>query len=419
MKLEIENYTCPLIMISNSRRNRKVMVLAPNIRNFSSVNFCPVTFGVAKLEKVNIKIEEFEDYTQIQTVAANKEIKKKYCRLINDMFWGLSGAKILTLDLNTIEALSAISCFLVYSPPPFYNLEYVKVPHGYNESSMPTNLRSYLLGCSPKATIVTTLPQKTKILHTEGVSLTDQTVVLQKPLTAPTKVLVGSENMHKTVCINTLDMRVQEEDLVQNSVVNADRVTKIIVPVQGTSNDQVSSSRGDSDVGSWQGHVVNSEFVCLLDRIMNKYPETFELFTTTNKKLSTMKLNMLGNSVSVFSEIPMTQVNTEMIAEQRVVFDALHKLGFNISWLVNRLNYIEKLRFSQPLLSELHAIDCHIDKAKDKLQNLQIRVDDTKTELQDLHTLHAEKMQQIQKALGTMGTNLVVGYIGDDLLSGP
>lgn len=263
--------------------------------------------------------------------------------------------------------------------------------------------------------------QKTMIPHTKAVSLTAQTVVLQKPLAAPTKVLVGSENMHKAACVNTLDMGMQEENLVQNFDVNADRITEIGVPVQGSGSDhdKDSSPRGDGDVGLWQGYVVNSEFVSLLDRIMNKYPETFEIFTTTNKKLSTMKLNMLANSVSVFTKISMTQVNTDMIDDHRVVFDALHKLGFDISWLVNRLNYIEQLRFTQPLLSELYAIDCRIDYAKDKLQNLQIHVDDTKTELQDLHALRAEKMQQIHKALGTMVMNLVVGYIGDDLLYGP
>ncbi|XP_074340832.1 uncharacterized protein LOC141678417 isoform X2 [Apium graveolens] len=393
-------------------KNHKVIVLAPNIRNFTSVNFCPVTFGVTKLERVNIRFEDFDE----ETVAEEKGTRK-YCLLITDMFWGLRGAKILTLDLKTIEALSYLLNILVNSPSPFFKLEYVKVPHGYNVSRMSTNLKNYLLGSSPKAAIVTTLPQKTMIPHTEAVSLTAHTMVLQKPLEAPTKVLDGFENMQKASCVNTLDMGVQEEDLVKNSVVNADRGTEIGVPVQGIGNDQVRSPRGDGDVVFWQGYPVNSEFVSLLDRIMNKYPETFEIFTTTNKKLSTMKLNMLANSVSVFTKISMTQVDTDMIAEHRIVFDALHKLGFNISWLVNRLNYIEQLQVSQPILSELHAIDCRIEHAKDKLQKLQIQIDDTKTELQDLHTLRTEKMQQIQKTLGT--TSLVVGYIGDDILSDP
>lgn len=49
-----------MTMISDSGETRKAMVLAPNIHNFSSVNSCPVTPGVARLEKVNIKIRGIE-----------------------------------------------------------------------------------------------------------------------------------------------------------------------------------------------------------------------------------------------------------------------------------------------------------------------------------------------------------------------
>ncbi|KAK1356131.1 hypothetical protein POM88_049387 [Heracleum sosnowskyi] len=185
-------------------------------------------------------------------------------------------------------------------------------------------------------------------------------------------------------------MGVQEELVVQNSVVDVHRVAQIGDPVERTRNDQVNSSRCNSDFGLWRGHEVNSEFVCLLDLIMNKYPETFEHFTTKNKKNCTMKLNLLCTSVNDFNRISLTDVNTEMFAEYRDVFAELQKFGFNISLLVSRLNYTE-----------------------------QICINDTKTKLQDLETLRAEKMQEIQKAFGTMVTNLVVGYIGDDLLSSP
>lgn len=55
-----------------------------------------------------------------------------------------------------------------------------------------------------------------------------------------------------------------------------------------------------------------------------------------------------------------------------------------MSWLVNRLNYIKQVRFSQSLLSELHAIDCHIENAKSELEEFQIRVDHIKTKVQNL-----------------------------------
>ncbi|KAK1399279.1 hypothetical protein POM88_009142 [Heracleum sosnowskyi] len=330
------------------------------------------------------------------------------------MLQGLGSARIftLTLHLRTIEALSAVSDFLVHSPSPFHNLKYVKVPPGYNESSMSTCLKHYLLGHSPKATIITPLSQNNNITHTATTSVTAQNAVLQEPLAAPTKVFAGSKNTHKTVCIDTVDMQVQEEQVVQYSAVNTDRARKISAPVEGTSNNRVRSSRRNNDFRLWQGHEVNSEFVCLLDIIMNKYPKTFEHFTTINEELCTSQLNMLCTSVNVFTKICMNQVDAEMIADHRAVFTALQNLGFNVSWLVNRLNFIEQLRFSQPLLPELDAIDSHINNAKTKLQDLQILI-------KDLHTLCAEKMQEIEKAFGTMGANLLVGCIGDDLLSDP
>lgn len=67
-------------------------------------------------------------------------------------------------------------------------------------------------------------------------------------------------------------MAVQEEHVVQNSVVDAHRVGRIGAPVKRTCNKQVSSSRCNNDFGLWRGNEVNFEFVCLLDLIMNKYP---------------------------------------------------------------------------------------------------------------------------------------------------
>ncbi|XP_017234938.1 uncharacterized protein LOC108208869 [Daucus carota subsp. sativus] len=361
-----------------SSNSGKILVLAPKILNFSSVGIFPIKFGAFDLENVNIQLR---DSAVIKTVAPSKT-KKIFHKQVTHMLVGLSRTKILALDSNTIEALSALSDFLVQTSSPFFMLEHVKVPHGYEESSMSTYLKWFLLGCCPKATIITILPQKIEII--EPASLAAQNVLPQGPLTDPTKVLVGSKKLHTKI--------------------NDDRATQFDVTVEGLGNDGVSSSRRDSDFGLWQGHEVKSEFARLLHNIMNNYPETFEHFTTSDKKLSTMKLNMLCTSVNVFTKISMTQVDTEMIAEYRDVFAGLQKFGFNVSWLVSRLNYIEKLRNSQPL-SELHVIDCNINSAKSKLQ--------------DLETLRKKKMEEIQKAFGSMGTNLAVGCIGNDLLRAP
>lgn len=253
------------------------------------------------------------------------------------------------------------------------------------------------------------------IPHSGEASVTAHNVVMEDTLESPTKVLVGSENIHKTVCIDTME-EVKEEQVMQNSEPHADMVTNVGALVEETCNDLVSSFRGNTDSGLWQGYGVNPDFVRLLDQIMIKYPGTFEHLTATNKKFYEMKLNMLCTSVVDFSKIPFTEVDAEMIAEYRDIFAGLQKLGFNVSWLVNRLNYIDQLHISQPL-TELKAMDCHIGDAETELQDLQIHTDDAKIKLQDLYTLRSEKMQEIQKPFGTTSTSHVIDYIGYNLLS--
>ncbi|XP_074347813.1 uncharacterized protein LOC141686669 [Apium graveolens] len=409
---ELENLTINVEM-STASHGGDITVLSRKICNFSAVGYFPITFEDSQLKHVDIKLWDSTKYKS----SSLKVNVGTYHSQLTDMFSGLGRARTLTLDMETIKVLSSVSDWYVGSPSPFYNLKYVRIPPGYRESSMSTYLKSYLLGNSPKAAIVTTCP-KTVIPQAGEGSVTAQNVVMEDTLESPTKVLVSSENIQKTVCIDTMEEEVQEEQVMQNSEPHTDMVRDVSALLEETCNDPVSSFGGTSDSGLWQGYGVNPDFVCLLDQITIKYPGTFEHLTATNKKFYEMKLNMLCSSVIDFTKIPLTEVDAEMIADYRDIFADLQKLGFNVSWLVNRLNYIERLHFSQPL-RELHAIDLHIDDAKSKLQDLQIRIDDAKIKLQDLHTLRAEKMQEAKKPAGTMGVNLAAGYAGYDLLSGP
>ena len=271
-----------------------------------------------------------------------------------------------------------------------------------------------------------------------------QNVLLHDHLAAPIRELVDSHNIHQNLSVNTVNMNVQEEHVMEDPVVDSDRVRRSDAPLERTKKDQASSSQGDKDSGLWRGHEVNPEFVCLLDRIMHTYPETFEHFTTKNKMLSAMNLNLLCTSLDNFSKVSLTEVDCEMIDGYRDICAYLQNQGFDVSWGVNRLNYIENLCFSQPLIPELHGIDCciegaktevqhqqaHVDDAKSNIQDLQARakinvqdlqarVDYSKTKLQELQTLRRKKMADIEKAFGTRGTNLAVGFIGDYLLYGP
>ncbi|KAK1358837.1 hypothetical protein POM88_043311 [Heracleum sosnowskyi] len=342
--------SCPLLLNLDIRTdfqyrsNGKIVVSAPQLCNFSSFGIFSIKVEALELENVEIKLKGWFKYV------GNVD-KKKYYQRFTSMLSGLRSAKNLSFDLESIEALSEIINIQASVSSPFINLKYLKLPKEYKESSLSSALKSYLLGDCPRATIVTSMAQNNRIHQTRAVSLVDAKGANQ------TDPLVG-----------------------------------------GVGNDPVSSSKGNRDFGLWQGHEVHSDFVCLLDRIMHKYPKTFEHFTTKNKKLCTMNLNMLCTTLNDFTKISMTEVSSEMIVEYRDVFACLQNQGFDISWLVNRLNYIEHLRFSKPLIPELHAIDCDI---------------------QDLQALRMAKMTEIQNAFGTMGTDLAAGSIGYDLLSGP
>ncbi|XP_074363860.1 putative F-box/LRR-repeat protein At3g59160 [Apium graveolens] len=418
LNLTIRTSFCHYAFICQS-----IVVSAPKLCNFTSFGIFAAAIGVPELENVNIRLNGWFQ----GLILADRE---QYHQWLTYMLSGLGNAKNLTFDSEIIEALNDISNLLVSLPSPFCKLQYVKLPRGFKESSISSALRSYLLGGSPKATIVKELPQHTIPLSV-AVSITDQHVALQEPLAAPINELVDTQYVNQSLSVDTVNRYVQEEHSVEDTMVDADRVRHDIDSlVERIDKDQVSSLRGGRDSGLWRRHEVNSEFVCLLDRIMQKYQETFEHFTTKNKKLCSMNLNVLCTSLNDFIKISITDVDCEMIAAYRDVFSYFQNQGLDMSWVVNHLNYIEHLRFSKPLVNELHSIDCHIEDAKTKLQELQAqvnnvkiklqdletRVDDAKYKLQDLQTLRTEKLTEIEKAFGTMGTNIAVGFVGDDLL---
>ncbi|XP_074380482.1 uncharacterized protein LOC141721443 isoform X2 [Apium graveolens] len=335
------------------------------------------------------------------------------------MLSGLGTVKNLSLDLESILALSEIINNQASVSSPFISLKYLKLPNEYKESSLSSALRSYLLDGCPRATTVTSAAKNNRIYETRAVTVAAENVVLQELLAVPTKEPGDCQYMNKIVIVDTVDMGVQEQDVMETSLVDANSGTQTYPLVGEVSNDLVSSFKGSRDIGLWQGHEVNSDFVCLLDRIMHKYPETFVHFTSKNKKLCTMNLNMLCTSLNDFTKILQDEVDYEIIAQYHDLFAYLQSLGFNLSWVLSHLNYIEHLRFSEPLITELQAIDCRIDVAKTEVQNLQAHVGDAIDNLQSLQTLHTEKMAEIEKKIENFGTNLAVVLIVGDVLSGP
>ncbi|KAL1832626.1 hypothetical protein ACET3Z_002277 [Daucus carota] len=152
---QLENLGINSPVSTTTYHSGNIIVLAHHIRKFTSVGFFPIVFGVSELENVNIKLRGSNGDEHL---ASLEEFKLYYTRVVY-MFPGLSNAKILTLDSATVQALSAVSKLLVQVPSPFYQLKHVKVPHGHKDSSISADLKRYLLGRSPEATIVTKLPQ--------------------------------------------------------------------------------------------------------------------------------------------------------------------------------------------------------------------------------------------------------------------
>ncbi|KAK1402909.1 hypothetical protein POM88_002514 [Heracleum sosnowskyi] len=153
------------------------VVLAPKLSNFSSSGIFPIRFGVCELQKVDIKLQDWagvggEQYYPpfismllgLGNYANNLTFDSKSIEVNNISFDDInngfvcfwSAQRLLIVNRILVAmALSKISYLLVGLPSPFYKLTNVKLPRGYKESSIPEALRNYLLGGSPKASIVT------------------------------------------------------------------------------------------------------------------------------------------------------------------------------------------------------------------------------------------------------------------------
>ncbi|XP_074340041.1 uncharacterized protein LOC141677858 isoform X2 [Apium graveolens] len=355
-------------------------------------------FEGSELENVNIKFWDCIDGTPSSSESKNNLTSFMLLRYqihLKIMFSQLGSAKILTLDLVTLQALSQIFYILAHLGCPFYNLKYLKIPHGYEESSMSRYVIRYLLSGSPSATIVRTLSRNDATPQMErAVSFITQCGVLEEPLPTTTVEINDYRYPYRRINFGVIDMRVPKENWGENSVLVADKVTQTEAPVSGASRDWADSCEKSNSV-LWQGHEVNSEYVGMLDLIKEKYPYTFQDLPKKNEKLLTVKLNTLCSSVNAFFKTSMAEVDTEMITEYKILFTTLGSWGFNTNWLLSHVSYIENLH-------ELNASDYRIDDAKNKLQELQ--------------TLLAEKSTN-SESFQTMGISnaSTAAYIGDGL----
>lgn len=79
-------------------------MLSQKICNFSCDGFYVITFGVFELENVNMELRGSTRCMTISPSETMKIYKEKDYRVVTDMLSRLERAKILTLDLEAIEA---------------------------------------------------------------------------------------------------------------------------------------------------------------------------------------------------------------------------------------------------------------------------------------------------------------------------
>ncbi|KAK1402931.1 hypothetical protein POM88_002536 [Heracleum sosnowskyi] len=132
-----------------------------NLRNLT-LNFSTriiTSFFISCPELVNLKIIAPCTTRTSGIVVVAPKLREVYC----------VGIFEVTLSAHELEnAHFTISDLYKLEPSPFYNLKYVKLPQGYEESSISTTLKKYLLGGNPRATMVTELPQPQAIDTTHG-----------------------------------------------------------------------------------------------------------------------------------------------------------------------------------------------------------------------------------------------------------
>ncbi|KAK1379415.1 hypothetical protein POM88_026159 [Heracleum sosnowskyi] len=292
---ELVTLTIKVSKYNNDLSEGKIVVLAPNLLNFNAIGFFRVRFEGSELENVYIRYWNSTKY--------RAQALKDRLNLLKVMFSQLGNTKTLTLDSVTLKALSKISNVLVRLPCPFYNLKYLKLPYGCDESIISSSVRQYILSASPRATIVKTFSQDDVFLSVDtSCFLLSQNVVLEERLATPITEV-------KT-CDDTFDMRATEENVVENSEVHAKKVKEVQALVSGESNDGASTSSEKSCFLLWQGHEVNTEYADLLNLIMKRYPETFKHSIIKNHKIWSVKLNMLCSSVDAFTKTSMSERET-------------------------------------------------------------------------------------------------------------
>ncbi|KAL8099811.1 hypothetical protein AgCh_032173 [Apium graveolens] len=232
---------------------------SPFVQPRSSVGYLPMRLEVSELENVNIKLRDNIEYKSIEPT---KKMRKYFCQ-VTRMFPVLSSSRILTLELETIKALSIVSEFLVRSLPPFHNLIYVKVPPGkwYQELRFEVrdelgwrNVRGsigmveYVDGFADKVTCGMAVDVHRGSIHSDSRWKMDGIIAIVSMAKARANFDIVGIDLDELIP-QMLPVSLNTQKLFPENLT--------VTPSDG----QASSTKGSSDLGLWQGYMVKYEFI--------------------------------------------------------------------------------------------------------------------------------------------------------------
>lgn len=153
-----------------------------------------------------------------------------------------------------------------------------------------------------------------------------------------------------------------------------------------------------TEMALWEGHMVLESYVDLLSHMKREHPETFQHDTIRSASMQTHALNLLGETYVSFAKKPVDTMGVEDISRFKDLFSDLeHCFEFDVSWLRERLDRIEEVRFKNTRVGgELVALGLCIE-AREK-------------ELAQLKVLYHEKTEEVRAAYKCAADGLLIGW---------
>ncbi|KAM7518029.1 hypothetical protein LguiB_016991 [Lonicera macranthoides] len=167
-----------------------------------------------------------------------------------------------------------------------------------------------------------------------------------------------------------------------------------------TATDAITATGGPSRgrMAPWEGHMVLEPYVDLLSHMKKEHPETFCHYTIRSASMQTKALNLLGAAYVSFAKKPLTAMEVEDISRYRDLFSDLEQhFKFDLSWLRERVDRIEKVRFNS-------------SRVGGELVALGLCIEARERELAELKGRYHAKTEEVRAAHKWAGDGLLIGW---------